>query len=715
MFVVRLHFIVIVAALLSACASAAPRAPSEPIESVGQEHPADHIAAARYLPHAVQLLAVTDDLTELVDTAGRDGFIQKFRKQYEEAAFELVGEVGYNLLSPEALADLGVDAHAQAGFAVDGARDGDISLVVFVTLSQPERFKNLAYMVATGHVGGKRLRQHVHGDGVAVGRGDVALVVVGDLALVILGGRAFARAKEWLALEPAETLGQHRPFRVAMRNTERDSSLRGYFDIRAALFSQASMDPRWAGRSVSEAKSSVARLHRRALAAARANAASEERIMAIDARYEPLYSTLADGSFEERVRSLFGGIGGGDFSLQWSSRGVDITAHVDIQAQALIANVVRAREGEPPLASALTELPGFMLGLFLDLPALAKLARQLDVPLAEVNILLGADLENDLLPLLTGEISAAWLPPKAGFAAVQGTEDVRAALLVGIADAKKVEEILTRFAGRTEGNATLTNLGPRRWKVTLPRVGVVELELRDKVLVVATDGGIGAGAGSGAPPPPEGAKSWRLVTSTGSGVELYVRMHAVAAAILWLADSSAAPYVFERLPWHDPQHTHSVAYQAKLGEINANEQAILRTRNDGRARGRAMLVAAAAGLGAAGLSLRPTARGIALEGSYHTRGQSVAAAAAAMLEVDRGHGSGQGGGHEDAARIEQLKTTRKRLHGELDALYEAERRAAATPPQEKSSPAKAPGTKSPQARRRVATPKNAIRSKPAAP
>lgn len=662
------------------CAGALPQAPSAAIDDRGSEHPADHIDAARYLPHSVALVAVTDDPADLLERMGRSEIMQRFRTEYEQAAFELVREVGYNILSPEALSDLGIDTHGQAGIALAMGRSPEPQVIAFFKLAHAERFKNLIYMLATGHVGRQRMSQHPESSGVAVGRGELAFAVADDVGFVVMGGNALVMARNMMSFEPEETLAQHRAFRVAMRGAAEGSDVRGYIDLRVGLYAQAALDPRWAGSTLEEAQADIERLRRATLEGARARGADADRIKEIDHRFASAIPRLRNGKFEQRIRSLFGGIGGGGFSVDVSPRGVDVAGHLDLASGSLLQKLVRSRTGAPPLVSGLADVPAAMVGLSLDLPSVVELARQLDAPIAEANILLGGDIERDLLPLLDGELAAFVAPPPGGLTAVRDAKTVTFGVRIGVQNAKKVDEILTSFTDRGEGSSVLKRAGARRWSLTIASVAPLHVELSDTFLVVTTDAGFAKRLAHPSKGPTRGVKAWQLAAGKGGGAELYLQLAALFAADY--VGASIKPQEVKRPPWHDPRWTPSAAYQAKLDELNALEAAIAKLDDARRVRRRAAEVEGATSLGAVGLSVRTTAHGISLLGSYRTTGRSVASVVASLVNSQRRANAP----HEDDARRVELGETKKRLQAELDAIYEAEHPTSQDPPKPTKQP-----------------------------
>ncbi len=653
---------------LAGCPGHGP-APATPDTELG-EHPADRIAAARHLPHAVPLFAVTDNLSALLSRAGRGEWMARLRKRYEELAFTLVREVGYNLTSPEALADLGIDVEGQAGFALFAERSADERVVVFFSLANQERFKNLAYMIATGKVGNRRMSLHVARDGVVVGRRDLAIVILGALGMVVSGTDAMRVGRSLAELQPEESLAAHRPFRVAMRAVAPNEPLRGYVDARAALYQQAGLDPRWAGTSTEEAQRDLERLHRATLAGARSRGLSMDAIVAIDRRYVQARARLSDGPYARRVRSLFGGVGGGGFGLDVSPTGFALKAELELAPKSLLARLLTTRERPLPLIYGLGEVPALMASAHLELASVAKLARALEAPVEEANILVGADVERDLFALLTGEVGLAVLPPEGGLSAVESVADLRFAGLIGVANDERLDVLLTEFTARAEEGSPLVAAGPRKWKLTVEGLSPLHVELQKGYLVVASDASFaGRLARKKAP---EGPQPWPLVASGPQAFSAYVEASALLGAIFQRGEAPAPTEELSRPAWHDPEVTASPAYTAKLAELNVNAAAIAALHQARKRRATHATLRAAAPLGGAALSARTTDHGLSLSLAYRTKGRSVASVLAALLEVRPGGGDGAVP-HEDDAKLGALEAQRDVLFEELDAIYESDR------------------------------------------
>ena len=658
-----LLFVVLTSVAALSCGGSPAPPPKVAVDLGGDAHPADAVPAARHLPHAMQVLAVTDNLSQLLDKAGRGEIIANFRQDYERMAFELVREVGYNVLSPEAVADLGVDVEGQAGVALYAENSPTPSVIGFLTLDNPERFKNLIYMIAHGRVGRMRLGMHASDNGVAVGRREMGIALVDNTAILVFGGDAFKIAQRLVELQPEESLAQHRPFRIAMREGAGDATVRGYFDLRAAIYAQARLDPRWSGTTLAEAKADIERLHRRVLAGARTRGASIEEIRAIDERYEPLHAALRDDKFDQRMRKLFGGIGGGGFTLSVSDRGLEMKAHVDLTDESLLGRLFRDRKGPPPLVGGLTEVPSGMLGVSLDLGVLAQLARELDAPITEANILAGGDIETELLPLFTGDIAIAGRAPTESLASLDNTDKLQLTMLVGVADAAKVETIISRFTDKGEGRAPITAAGPRSWKLKLDDTPELSLTLTDAHLVVSTDAGAAARVAKGGRNA-RGPRAYNLATTRHTAGEFYMEMAALFATTMVVFRD--APERAVRVPWHDPAVKKSTAYEAKLAAIRQVELDIHRLRQAQQQRSQLALISAAEELGATGGHLKRSEHGLSMVASYRTSGRSVASIVRGLKRL-----SDTDAPHEDDARRAELEAKREQLLAELDAIYDA--------------------------------------------
>lgn len=659
----RLLVVVVLVALATSCSSAPPVAPVAPIETGAEQHPADQIAAARRLPREMTLVAVTDDFGGLLQKAGRSELISRFRPDYERAVFDVVKELGYNIFSPEAVADLGVDMHGQAGIGLYQIRQPEPWPVLFFTLDKPERFKNLMYMIANGHVGRKRMGLVAVDHGVMVSRHDVAIVMVDDTAIVILGRRCQNVGERFLRLEPEETLAQHRPFRIAMRGLE-EADVRAYVNPRVALYAEARVDVRWPGATGEAVKANIEQQRSRVLRGARDRGASPAQLVRLDEKYGAALTNLRTEPFQEKIRSLFGELGGVGVAVNITPRSLDVKGHLDA-GDTFLKKLFVARNAAPPLVAGLDGQPAMMLGLSLDLPTLVTAARALGAPIAEANVLIGADMESDLLPLLSGEIAVYASAPEGGLAAVKGIGDMELGLLLGVADAKKIDDVLTKFVGRGDGASSLSADGPRRWKMQVEGYPQLTLTLSEAHLVLATDPELAARVADGGKAP-SGARAWQLATAEGNAAELFAQ----AAALLgsWLmfdeAGVDAEPPPLERLPWHDPRVQFSEAYAAKMKELHALDVEATKLISRRNLRERGAMVRAADPLGAIGIRLIPTEHGLSAVGSYRTKGRSVASIVAAMQREKEGKTP-----HEDDTKLSELETQRRKLHKELEAIY----------------------------------------------
>jgi hypothetical protein len=416
----------------------------------------------------------------------------------------------------------------------------------------------------------------------------------------------------------------------------------------------------------------------------RARGGSPKAIIAADRRYERLRDKLRDGKLATRIRSLFGGLGGGAFALQVSRRGLDVEAQLELDDDMLLAKLLRDRDGRPPVLAGLEKPPAIMAGLSLDLVAAVKLARAFEAPVAEASIIVGGDLETELAPLLSGDISA-FVDPKEDLVDVGGLEDARFGALLGVAKPTKVNEILTRFAGEASEGSVLTNAGPRKWKLSMPGYPELHLALSDAHLVAATSPELTAKLLADGGAVPEGGPGWQLATGEGNAAEIHVEAAAVILSMLGRTDTAPSSPM-KRLPWHDPQVPQSQAYQTKLAELNALEEKAAKLDALATKRRARALIAAGHALGAMGAALRRSETGLVLEASYRTTGRTVASAVETLLGGDERFRD-----PEHRARLAELNSERKRLHAELDAIYEKDEKASPPPPKptgkdEKKSP-----------------------------
>jgi len=310
------------------------------------------IAAAR-LPRDTALWVVTPNLAALADTLDKRTVERGLRARYEALSYELVQETGHNLFDLGELSAIGVDVRAPAGVAWLLAPER--ALVGFVTLRDPGRFKSELYRLASGVATGARpVRPEVVENAVIAADGKIGVLVEDELAMLIVADDAWTVANRLARLDPRETLATDSAFRKARAQTSPRAALYGYADVRAWIYDQAGLDPRWRGSTLAAAVQDVERAHRSALRGARERNAEPSELVMIDELFQRERAALRDDDKARRLRASFGSIDGVSLSAELQPNSLELEASLAVDERTFLA----LTKADVPMHTELGRLAG---------------------------------------------------------------------------------------------------------------------------------------------------------------------------------------------------------------------------------------------------------------------------------------------------------------------------------------------------------------------
>jgi hypothetical protein len=647
-----------VSAMTVGCAPQLRKSPAV-VTHDASPHPADQIEAADRLPATALAFVVAHDLENLVTLLGRDELRGAFLQEWERAAFELVDEIGFNLLSPRVVADLGVDINAPAGAALlPGRRDP--LLVVFFSLSEPHRFKNELYRALKGR---RRHRPLVVDSTIIVGDDDGVVLINGDMAMAVFGDNARQVATRLAKLPEDAALSRHRPFRVAMRGEVVHRDLRGYADIRALMYMSAGLDRRWAGADHAAALADIERTQQESLAAARERRATTQELVAMDENFKLARAGLRDDPTASAMRSVFGDVSGAGFSLGVSTDQLHLSLDIDTAQDSFWRRLLVNQRGLAPMLTSLDGEPGFVGHVSIDPSVMALLLRKLGAD-EELEAETGLQLERDFEELSNGELGLAVILPDKGFAAVTNVSDLRFIALAGLRDAKAAKALLGRLAERDDvrGNVSRDEkTGDLQFRAGETRL---TLAVRGSQLILASHPDDVARIAKGTPGSSPTSGALRLIKRGGTAADA---MLAIGLPVLTGAHlPSSATTMAAAPPWHDPGVTKSKAYKDKLAELRAVDGELEKLLGDAQRATAKRRAESLDPLGAAAVSVRITDNGIELIADYSVDGPSMVEAWAGLVQAER---ELVGEGDVDEARFGALYEKRSRLEAELEELY----------------------------------------------
>jgi hypothetical protein len=658
------------AACLGACGGVSTTvAPESVVSDAGPAprlHPADALELARHLPRDTSLFATTRDLFALADALGRVELIDALRREYEQAVHELVRELDHNLLDPATLARLGIDSHGETSLAVLGSVDNP-TLVAGFGVTDVESFKTAIYResgrpdVVNGHV--------------VVGERDAAVVVLERSAMLVVGRHALAQARRLAALDPSETLSQHRPFRVAMRSggsasAMRAESIRGYLDLRAVIYTAARLDPRFSGRDAAELARDIERSNRDALARARHRGASADELVAIDARFaDAPNDPVGNQAAADMMRTAFGDVGAMAVGFEVADKSLKLRLALDMAEGSVFRKVLSQRRTKPAIVRSLKRAPALLLSLAIEPEPVLQALELFGQKRSALSQTAGFDVDADFAKLATGEFGLAVFAPDGDEPitlsdAWSRSSNLRALALIGTRDDKAAKKLLARLSDHPQLSGMLKPAARGGYVLRLPEVPPLHLRAVGDALAIATDAKLLNGDKS------EDQPRWlrrsaphRLLWRTSSPVVASIDLAALALAVA--AQDLGRGYHIYELP-AAPAHA-TPAYQAARKELEQANAKLRKRLQEGNSARLSTIREATSGLGHAALRMSHGTHGVELEARYQgsrSTAETVGALAATLLAREEAKRRGQPVDRE----LEQLYIDAQRLDAKLYEL-----------------------------------------------
>jgi hypothetical protein len=433
------------------------------------------------LPASTVALLLLPDPLACADSFGREALMQRFASQVEALSAEMVEELGVNLLTPEGLAQLGIDAHGPAGIAfLEASKE---SGVLFATLSDETTF--LAMLDKKLSEKATASKSTIGSNGTLWTRSDR------DGGFLIQGGHVFLHASKkpleagaeaaaplraiaMLAVE--NSLSREPQFGKSMQNLDAGKLFRGFLRP-APLLAVQSDEPGYAQRRLEEVKAS--------------GEASEVEF----------WTKLAEEEAQEKARK--------DKFQEWLlqpiqavAMGVDegaagsLVAEFELVAQNSVIQtslrdseqvdlIFKAQNQAPIGALAFSTSPKALLdGLDAILVADGKSLDELSAPVEAftgqpLRAFVSEALSGDFGFALTGEVDLKAERPELGL----GFD-----LIIGSPEPSKLGALLEKLSAVPELSPLLTKKDDA-WVVAIPNWKEVHLSLSSSALLVSTDPG----------------------------------------------------------------------------------------------------------------------------------------------------------------------------------------------------------------------------------
>jgi len=448
-----------IAAALAACRPAPatpPRTPrSSPAVAIASMFPSDTIA-----------YVVTPSLRGLWDRAEGDRLVAAARGDATRLFYRAEREVGV-VPRPGALEAVGVDVDAPAGVAMVLDESSAGVPVLFLTLAEPGRFESALLQFAAREGYG---RPGAAGEATLV-RGDEVAWLVRDRVAFLLPRDADAIQRRLGTFTPGEpSLADSPAFRHALvGQLSRRTAVAGFLDVRAQLYAESGLNPRWEGPDAAAARAHLERRQREALQRARSEGATMQALARIDARYRTWRQSLRDDEVARGLRALWGEVEGVGFRLGLGDARAHLSARLDLPASAPLARLLgRARPARTPLKS-LTAPPYAAVELTAD-PAL--LQKHLGA--------LAPFLGRRFLPDSEGEVLGA-LDGTAAVVVTEGEGGPRLGARIGLRDATAAQKLLRELGRKGSLHADGDDL-----IVGVPGVPPVRVGVRGEAVVVSS-------------------------------------------------------------------------------------------------------------------------------------------------------------------------------------------------------------------------------------
>jgi hypothetical protein len=688
------------AVALGGCAG---RPATDPVVEAGRAKATHALDAARYLPPDTSWLVAFPDLSRALGLLGSGARGKRQGALLERAVAASVAGLDHDLLSSEGQVEIGLDPYGPAGVA--GFGPGRSGLVLFASLANPRRFKAAAYRYF--HQRGLGLEPRVIEGVLVLASPDAkgyALAVRDSLVMVaVTAGTddAGELASELARLEPSESLGASAPFRTATSGPRDAGDVLFYLDPTPWLRQQAGIESRWSGASFAQAATALELQWRKALAQARADGSSAERMVALDDEFRAARRALREDPTAERWRYWIASVGPLLVGLDALPNGLRAHGSLRLEAGSPLARLLRNRAAAPLLVRKLPERPALLLEIAVDPKMLGELGALAGLPLDDLAKELGQDLNRELEAAFDGQLGIAVLhdlelgqgPKAEDEAAAPRWAPLRYAAVLGVRDPARARALLGRLAKAT-GTAGWLDADPKdgQYLVKDHGQGPLTLKLDAHALVVSSDEGLAEILTGSGPTPDWHGTGHRLLrrlamtedTSLDLGLDLGLLALSrqerrpgepgATAAGAAPGASSARPQPSTTPAGGAPTDASAAPAlspdaQSKLAELGEVERLIVRLRHQLERRRMERPVAVARRVGTVGLRARRTEDGLRLAGGWVVGAASISAMLESVVEELWPAEPQRTEAAEIDAYLGELSARRLRLQIELEAAH----------------------------------------------
>ena len=455
------------------------------------------VDALKYLPADTLLLAVADNPKGLIEQLGWKLLTEKYRKWYEMGVAEVTQAVGHNILDPNNLAEIGIDATKPVGFAWLSLKQE--SFVVFGSLSSPDKFKTTVYSVA-GRVG-EKLEPRSFGDALVIApRRDTegCLVIIGDHVFFTFSDRGdeegLALASRISTMVEKDSLAVSEKYKGLVEKLAFGKDFGVYVDIEAIAKAfvgyegeRMSDQGNWAQKELDRLKAE--------------NADPEtikewEKRAAEEAEWQKKWQKRQEAE-SKLMKDLLGAIPGAVFGLELGEASLKMKAYTAVAEDSLVADMVEDGGGIPEFIGALSGKPLYLVSASINPKAYLQLIEQViaaeGVDPAEMRVGLkaftGLDLDEDIIGLLSGDWAFAVTGDLSGdLDEKKLLNALGGAALLSVTDEARAKEVIGKLAANELLKPLLSeNKELGGYTFVVPEWKPVYIKVAGKYLGVSTD------------------------------------------------------------------------------------------------------------------------------------------------------------------------------------------------------------------------------------
>ncbi|MDC0673220.1 hypothetical protein [Nannocystis radixulma] len=574
----------------------------------------------------------------VVDVAA---LIGTYRPYYDQAAAYLEQGFGHNLLDPGRWPEIGVDPDRPIGGALLDAGSG--SMCLFITLSDPQRFRQFLDRVGT-RLGGE-LESVYEDRGIVLGQepnAKTSLVLRDDFAFIVMVDNPnlapYDFARELASVDPARGLAASPRWQQAL-GPATAHDLVAFVDVARMMRAELEAQKRLGETSPSWAEQELQRL--------REQGGSAEEI----ARWQQVADEQRAAEAQHRERrqrerelwsAVFGPLGPIVVELSLGPQAIAGTARTQAPESSLLRRALGPSGAPPPALTAASERVLFGTGGRFDvaegIAALDALLRadgkSVDALFADIQRNLGGE-PRAAVEMLDGTVSFAVTTRDVNvLATAEGRSSLGFNLTLGFKNVVAAEALVAVTMAKIPSSPLgLAGLKVKRGKagshvVTVPQWRDVHVALVGSTLTISTDPKFAANVERAPAKPwtPRQAQAAPIVTAS-AGATLLLDHALLLAMFMTRGAGGGERYTpAQNQPyWRFPAVAHaalegvpeSAAYKARLKEWQRLDAKIDRAEKAQERKRTALAVGAADSLGSIALHLRETDDGLMTEGGQY--------------------------------------------------------------------------------------------------